>query len=64
MITDVIWAIGLVFMIEGLVYLLAPHSFVEMLKRLAEMPIYNLRMTGAIVALLGGLILLAVRHWA
>jgi len=63
MITDVIWAIGLVFMIEGLVYLLAPYSFVEMLKRLAEMPINGLRLMGAIVALLGGLILLAVQHW-
>jgi len=50
-------------MIEGLVYLLAPYSFVEMLKRLAEMPINGLRLMGAIVALLGGLILLAVQHW-
>lgn len=63
MITDVFWAIGLVLMIEGLVYLLAPYSFVEMLKRLAEMPINGLRLMGAIVALLGGLILLALQHW-
>ena len=64
MITDVIWAIGLVLMIEGLVYLLAPHSFIEMLKRLSEMPIHSLRMTAAIVALVGGLILLALQQWA
>lgn len=64
MIIDIIWAIGLVLMIEGLVYLLAPRFFMSLLKQLSDLPISTLRMTGASVALMGALILWAVQHWA
>ncbi|GEM_PF-288524 len=64
MIIDIIWTIGLVFMIEGLVYLLAPRFFVSLLKQLSDLPLPTLRMTGASVALTGALILWALQHWA
>jgi len=64
MIIDIIWAIGLVLMIEGLVYLLAPQLFVNLVKQLSNLPLSALRMTGACVALIGALIIWALQHWA
>jgi uncharacterized protein YjeT (DUF2065 family) len=61
MITELLWALGLVMVIEGLAYVLAPNLIFEMLKVLSQYSIQNRRMVGAIIALIGALILWAMR---
>ena len=61
MISTILHGLGLVLIIEGLVYVLAPHFVEKILVSLKEMPNEQRRMVGACMALLGGLILLLVK---
>ena len=47
--------------IEGLIYVLAPHFVEKMLVSLKEMPNEQRRLIGAFMALLGGVILLLTK---
>jgi uncharacterized protein YjeT (DUF2065 family) len=60
-ISTVLYGLGLVLVIEGLVYVLAPHFVEKMLVSLKEMPNEQRRLVGACMALLGGLILLLIK---
>lgn len=61
MISLIFYGLGLVLLIEGLVYVLAPHFVEKMLITLQEMPKEQRRLVGACMALVGGLILLFFR---
>ena len=61
MISTILYGLGLVLVIEGLVYVLAPHFVEKMLVSLKEMPHEQRRLVGACMALIGGLILLLVK---
>ena len=61
MISTILHGLGLVLIIEGLVYVLAPHFIEKILVSLKEMPNEQRRMVGACMALLGGLILLLMK---
>jgi uncharacterized protein YjeT (DUF2065 family) len=60
-ISTVLYGLGLVLVIEGLVYVLAPHFVEKMLVSLKEMPNEQRRLVGAGMALLGGVILLLIK---
>ena len=61
MIETGLWAIGLILVFEGLVYVLAPSMVEAMLQYLKALPIPQRRFIGAIVALMGAIILWAAR---
>ena len=61
MISTILHGLGLVLIIEGLIYVLAPHFVEKILVSLKEMPNEQRRMVGACMALLGGLILLLIK---
>ena len=61
MISTVLYGLGLVLVIEGLVYVLAPHFVEKMLVSLKEMSNEQRRLVGACMALLGGVILLLIK---
>ena len=61
MISTILYGLGLVLIIEGLVYVLAPHFVEKMLVSLKEMPSEQRRLVGACMALLGSLILLLIK---
>ena len=61
MMTELLWALGLVMVTEGLAYVLAPKLILEMLKVLSQYSAEHRRMVGAIIALIGALILWAMR---
>ena len=61
MMTELLWALGLVMVIEGLAYVLVPNLIFEMLKVLSQYSIQHRLMVGAIFALIGALILWAMR---
>ena len=61
MISTVLYGLGLVLLIEGLVYILAPHFIEKMLVSLKEMPNEQRRLIGACMALLGSVILLLIK---
>ena len=61
MISAVLYGLGLVLLIEGLVYVLAPHFVEKMLSSLKEMPNEQRRLVGVCMALAGGLILLLIK---
>ena len=61
MISTILYGLGLVLVIEGLVYVLAPHFVEKMLVSLKEMPNEQRRLVGASMALIGGLILLLIK---
>ena len=61
MISTILHGLGLVLIIEGLVYVLAPHFVEKILVSLKEMPNKQRQMVGACMALLGGLILLLIK---
>ena len=61
MMTELLWALGLVMVIEGLAYVLAPNIILEMLKVLSQYSAEHRRMVGAIIALIGALILWMMR---
>ena len=61
MISTILYGLGLVLVIEVLVYVLAPHFVEKMLVSLKEMPNEQRRLVVACMALLGGLILLLIK---
>ena len=61
MISTILYGLGLVLVIEGLVYVMAPHFVEKMLVSLKEMPNEQRRLAGASMALLGGVILLLIK---
>jgi len=60
-ISTVLYGLGLVLVIEGLVYVLAPHFVEKMLVSLKDMPNEQRRLVGACMALIGGVILLLIK---
>ena len=63
MISAFIWGVGIVLLIEGLVYALAPLFVENMLRQLGEMPVNSRRIFGASSALLGAVILYMVERF-
>ena len=63
MIEAFLWGIGLVLVIEGLVYALAPAIVDNLLKALKDMDLTARRRFGGLIALLGAVILLAVSRY-
>ena len=61
MISTILYGLGLVLIIEGLVYVLAPHFVEKMLVSLKDMPSEQRRLVGAFMALLGGSILFLIK---
>ena len=61
MISAVLYGLGLVLLIEGLVYVLAPHFVEKMLLSLKERPNEQRRLVGVCMALGGSLILLLIK---
>ncbi len=53
MIETAILALGLVLLIEGLVYVLAPSLVEELLRMMREMPVEARRMIGALMVVSG-----------
>ena len=53
MITTLVWGVGLVLLLEGIVYLAAPSFVDSVLKIVAKMSIQQRRMLGASMALAG-----------
>ena len=53
MIEMCLWAIGLILVFEGLVYVLAPSLIEDMLRALRELPPEARRMIGALMMVLG-----------
>ncbi|MEE9586971.1 MAG: DUF2065 domain-containing protein [Hyphomicrobiaceae bacterium] len=60
--TDFIVAIGLVLVIEGLLWAAFPHYALRMLEAAAEAPESNLRIAGAVAVAVGVFIVWLVRH--
>ena len=63
MIEAFLWGIGLVLVIEGLVYALAPAIVDNLLKALKDMDLIARRRFGILTAFLGAVILLAVSRY-
>ena len=61
MISTILYGLGLVLIIEGLVYVLARHFVERILVSLKEMPNEQRRLVGACMALIGGMILLLIK---
>jgi len=53
MMTEALYALGLVLIVEGLVYVLAPHVIEDLLRLLREMPADARRLTGLIALTIG-----------
>jgi len=60
-ISTILYGLGLVLVIEGLIYVLAPHFVEKILVSLKEMPNEQRRLVGACMALIGGLLLLLIK---
>ena len=60
MITALLWGLGLVLVIEGLVYALAPSVVETLLEKLRQIPLGERRRFGILMAFLGTLILFVV----
>ena len=63
MISALIWGLGLVLLIEGLVYALAPLFVENMLRQMSEIPIKSRRIFGVSSALLGAVMLHMVERF-
>ena len=61
MIEAIFWGLGLVLLIEGLVYGLAPQIIEQLLDQLKSMPYSTRRIFGLCTALAGAMLLWAVR---
>ncbi len=59
--TDFLAALGLVLVIEGMLYAVFPVSIMKMLESLKEMPISRLRLSGVSVMGVGVMIVWLVR---
>ena len=63
MISALIWGAGLVLVIEGLVYALAPLFVENMLRQMSEIPVKSRRIFGVSSALLGAVMLHMVERF-
>jgi hypothetical protein len=63
MISALIWGVGLVLVIEGLVYALVPFFVENMLRQMSEIPIKSRRIFGVSSALLGAVMLHMVERF-
>ncbi|MEM7619016.1 MAG: DUF2065 domain-containing protein [Pseudomonadota bacterium] len=63
MIETLILAIGLVFVIEGLVWALIPRQVLRFLISAAQAPEYQLRLGGVIAVAIGVIIVWFVQEW-
>ena len=61
MITTLVWGVGLILLLEGIVYLAAPSLVEGVLKIVAKMSIQQRRMLGASMALAGSSMLFIVK---
>lgn len=59
MVATILWAFGLVLIIEGLAFALAPSRIEEILKLMSEMPTAQKRQIGIIASALGLVLVLA-----
>ena len=64
MITTLVWGVGLVLLLEGIVYLVVPSLVESVLKIVAKMAIQQRRMLGASMALAGSSILYIVKFFS
>ena len=60
MMTALLWGLGLVLVIEGLVYALAPSVIETVLEQLRQLTLGERRRFGVLMAFLGALILFVV----
>ena len=61
MIFTLLWGIGVIMLVEGLAYLIAPSLIERVLKILASTSIRQRRMLGALMALAGSLLLYLIK---
>ena len=61
MITSLIWGFGVILLVEGAAYILAPSLIERVLKILAGTSIQQRRMIGALMALAGSSLLYLIR---
>ena len=61
MITSLIWGFGVILLVEGAVYIVAPSLIERVLKILAGTSIQQRRMIGALMALAGSSLLYFIR---
>jgi hypothetical protein len=61
MITSLIWGFGVILLVEGAVYIVAPSLIERVLKILAGTSIQQRRMIGALMALVGSSLLYLIR---
>ena len=60
--STLLFGLGLVFVLEGLVLALAPSRIDEILRMLAEMPVETRRLVG-LLAITSGLLFLWLANW-
>ena len=61
MITSLIWGLGVILLVEGAAYIVAPSLIERVLKILAGTSIQQRRMIGALMALVGSSLLYLIR---
>ena len=61
MITSLIWGFGVILLVEGAVYIVAPSLIERVMKILAGTSIQQRRMIGALMALAGSSLLYLIR---
>jgi hypothetical protein len=61
MITTLLWGIGVILLVEGAAYLIAPSLIERVLNILAGTSIQQRRMLGALMALVGSSLLYLIR---
>lgn len=61
MITSLVWGFGVILLVEGAVYIVAPSLIERVLKILAGTSIQQRRMIGALMALAGSSLLYLIR---
>jgi hypothetical protein len=61
MITTLLWGIGVILLVEGVAYLIAPSLIERVLNILASTSIQQRRMIGALMALVGSSLLYLIR---
>ena len=61
MILTLLWGIGVIMLVEGLAYIIAPSLIERVLKILAGTPIRQRRMLGALMALTGSSLLYLIK---
>tara|TARA_B100000214_G_scaffold227532_1_gene165824 strand:- start:2735 stop:2926 length:192 start_codon:yes stop_codon:yes gene_type:complete len=63
MIYTLLWGIGVIMLVEGIVYLIAPSLIERVLKILAGTSIRQRQMLGALMALAGGSLLYLIKFF-